>query len=197
MRPLEEELFKDGLQFAAQHFPRTGMHDRAILTYLYARRRIGVAVKGPAYRLKDPLPPDAEQALEPFRNFVRFVEAKRDGVKYRPDQLRVPAGNPDGGQWTDEGGGGGDKPANRPLLAWTPPAGTVSDAPMPIGQVGFSEAERKMTAQQFISENCVASIYGVFPSEFLDLTIGQIEAMPHSQKTGRCLKLLKRPEYRK
>ncbi|MCK9917785.1 hypothetical protein MXD81_52470 [Microbacteriaceae bacterium K1510] len=25
--------------------------------------------------------------------------------KYRPDQARVPAGNPDGGQWTDEGGG--------------------------------------------------------------------------------------------
>ena len=46
MRPLEEELFKDGLQFAAQHFPCTGMHDRAILTYLYARRRIGVAMKG-------------------------------------------------------------------------------------------------------------------------------------------------------
>ena len=25
--------------------------------------------------------------------------------KYRPDQPRVPAGNPDGGQWTSEGGG--------------------------------------------------------------------------------------------
>ena len=25
-------------------------------------------------------------------------------LKYRPDQLRVPAGNPDGGQWTTEGG---------------------------------------------------------------------------------------------
>jgi hypothetical protein len=28
-------------------------------------------------------------------------------LKYRPDQPRVPAGNPDGGQWTDDGGGGG------------------------------------------------------------------------------------------
>src|SRR3712207_6683082 len=27
--------------------------------------------------------------------------------KYRPDQPRVPAGNPDGGQWTSEGGGVG------------------------------------------------------------------------------------------
>ena len=26
--------------------------------------------------------------------------------KYRPDQLRVPAGNADGGQWVEEGGGG-------------------------------------------------------------------------------------------
>jgi hypothetical protein len=55
-------------------------HDRAILTYLYARRRIGVAVKGDHYRLREPLPPEAEEALTPFRNFVRFVEAKRDGV---------------------------------------------------------------------------------------------------------------------
>ncbi len=28
-------------------------------------------------------------------------------LKYRPDQPRVPAGNPDGGQWTSEGGGAG------------------------------------------------------------------------------------------
>jgi hypothetical protein len=28
-------------------------------------------------------------------------------TKYRPDQPRVPAGNPDGGQWTSEGGGQG------------------------------------------------------------------------------------------
>ena len=176
---------------------RSGMHDRAILTYLYARRRIGVAVKGPAYRLKDPLPPDAEQALEPFRNFVRFVEAKRDGVKYRPDQLRVPAGNPDGGQWTDEGGGGGDKPANRPLLAWTPSAGTASDAPMPIGQVGFSEAERKMTAQEFISQNCAGRIRRAFPGEYLDWTIDELLASPRSAKTDRCLKLLDERRFRK
>ena len=184
MRPLEEELFKDGLQFAAQHFPRTGMHDRAILTYLYARRRIGVAVKGPAYRLKDPLPPDAEQALEPFRNFVRFVEAKRDGVKYRPDQLRVPAGNPDGGQWTDEGGeaaGGGD-------------AG--SDALL-VEKTGFTKEERAMTAQQFISEKCEARILRVFPSEYLDLTIGEIIQLPGSTKKKTCTKLLGSGEYRK
>ena len=35
-----------------------------------------------------------------------LARAETYGVKYCPDQLRVPAGNPDGGQWTDEGGDG-------------------------------------------------------------------------------------------
>jgi len=35
-----------------------------------------------------------------FRRLVRAVEAKFD-----PNQPRVPAGDPDGGQWTDAGGG--------------------------------------------------------------------------------------------
>ncbi len=38
---------------------------------------------------------------EPFQIWVR---------KYNPDQPRVPAGNSDGGQWTDEGGSGGVNP---------------------------------------------------------------------------------------
>jgi hypothetical protein len=33
---------------------------------------------------------------------------RRFARKYRPDQPRVPAGNPDGGQWTSEGGAEGD-----------------------------------------------------------------------------------------
>lgn len=36
----------------------------------------------------------------------RYADALRREDKYRPDQPRVPAGNPDGGQWTDAGGGG-------------------------------------------------------------------------------------------
>jgi hypothetical protein len=34
----------------------------------------------------------------------RFRRVLKAG--FRPDEPRVPAGNPDGGQWTDEGGGG-------------------------------------------------------------------------------------------
>lgn len=42
-----------------------------------------------------------------------LARAEGYGYKYRPDQLRVPAGNPDGGQWTDEGGGGGASTRDR------------------------------------------------------------------------------------
>ncbi|MFD0986539.1 hypothetical protein [Methyloligella solikamskensis] len=41
------------------------------------------------------------QAVE--ASFRRLVHA----FKYNPNQPRVPAGNPDGGQWTDGNGGGG------------------------------------------------------------------------------------------
>lgn len=34
-------------------------------------------------------------------------------IKYSEDQPRVPAGNPDGGQWTDEGGGSGGGGSSR------------------------------------------------------------------------------------
>jgi hypothetical protein len=38
------------------------------------------------------------------RKLARLVETLKG---YNPDQPRVPAGNPDGGQWTSEGGDGG------------------------------------------------------------------------------------------
>jgi HK97 family phage portal protein len=52
--------------------------------------------------------------------------------RYAPDQPRVPAGNPDGGQWTsgggggDGGGGGGSSPSNDVALTDLP--GVASDA---------------------------------------------------------------------
>jgi len=57
--------------------------------------------------------------------------------KYRPDQPRVAAGNPDGGQWTKEGGGnaGKDRAVDSPGEEVTPtPSGVIlSDAsPDPI-----------------------------------------------------------------
>lgn len=91
------------------------------------------------------------QGAIPTEVLVRSALARAEsyGVKYRPDQLRVPAGNPDGGQWTDEGGGGGrganvrdrvarnrtpagNKPAGSKPSGSTPPAeNTPADATSP------------------------------------------------------------------
>ncbi len=56
--------------------------------------------------------------------------ALRDAVedKYDPNQPRVPAGNPDGGQWTDGGGvGGSSGPSERVRLAQNDPPDHRSD----------------------------------------------------------------------
>ncbi|HUU24709.1 MAG TPA: hypothetical protein VMW68_03990 [Methyloceanibacter sp.] len=62
------------------------------------------------------------------------LQALRDAVenKYDPNQPRVPAGNPDGGQWTDGGGGTGGRLPSGP--------GTLLD-------VDDSESERTRLAQ--------------------------------------------------
>lgn len=44
----------------------------------------------------------ATTALDVEIKFLRFLLRLKAG--FRPDQARVPAGNPEGGQWTDEGG---------------------------------------------------------------------------------------------
>lgn len=52
--------------------------------------------------------------------------------KYRPDQPRVPAGNPDGGQWTADGAGGGSRsPGSQTAIKPPPPINdprVISDA---------------------------------------------------------------------
>jgi hypothetical protein len=47
---------------------------------------------------------DAHLWLRP--DHARFQKPQYLERKYSPDQPRVPAGNPDGGQWTSGGGGG-------------------------------------------------------------------------------------------
>ena len=51
---------------------------------------------------------------------LRQAELAELDAKYRPDQPRVPAGNPDGGQWVDAGGGDGTAAAG---VAATAPGG--------------------------------------------------------------------------
>jgi hypothetical protein len=49
--------------------------------------------------------PDAERWLQPNRRL--WIRPEAIDRKFSPDQPRVPAGNPDGGQWTSENGGSG------------------------------------------------------------------------------------------
>jgi hypothetical protein len=50
------------------------------------------------------------------------------GVKYSPDQPRVPAGNEDGGQWTDGGGGGGGASSSGRVRVAQADTGALNDA---------------------------------------------------------------------
>ena len=75
-----------------------------------------------------------------------LARAETYGVKYRPDQLRVPAGNPDGGQWTDEGGGGAnlrDRVArNRPREDTKPASSTPSAESTPAAATSTPQTYR-------------------------------------------------------
>jgi hypothetical protein len=42
--------------------------------------------------------------LEALKAEIKFRQLLRDSKAYNPSQPRVPAGNPEGGQWTGEGG---------------------------------------------------------------------------------------------
>jgi hypothetical protein len=54
----------------------------------------------------DSLAPDELRRVRPDYYWFRFGQAAAIGAsrKYDPNQPRVPAGNPDGGQWTSEDG---------------------------------------------------------------------------------------------
>lgn len=52
----------------------------------------------------DSLAPDELIQVRPDYYFWRYGPQSRNARKYDPNQPRVAAGNPDGGQWTSEGG---------------------------------------------------------------------------------------------
>ena len=71
------------------------------------------------------------RAAEHFYNACRSQLSMAECIlrKYHPDQPRVPAGNPDGGQWTDAGGGSGTGTSGRPratLINYTAASSTQS-----------------------------------------------------------------------
>ena len=139
-----------------------------------------VIVKGLGF---DPSPPD--EALD----------------KYSPDQPRVPAGDPDGGQWTsgDWEGGSSGSPSRRtsgvpvahasaargdeirtgaaptaPPQAAAPPA--ASSTADPNGQPFELAQDLDQTCSAFIATNCRAGILRVFPGQYLTCTLREVLA---------------------
>jgi hypothetical protein len=85
------------------------MHDREALWLAHQRRR---------WMMPDPsrwLQPDQSKWLQPDQS--RFQPPQSYERKYSPDQPRVPAGNPEGGQWTGGGGDGEEPSQSVPIFA--------------------------------------------------------------------------------
>lgn len=147
--------------------------------------------------------------------------------KYNPDQPRVPAGSPDGGQWASGGredGSSGTGPARTsgvqvvdllatrghgvetdatptaaPQTTTTSPPGGLS-APGPNGQpFEIAQADFDQSCSAFIAANCKARILRVFPGQHLECSLREVQAAAKAGDAAarRACKLLGRPEYRK
>jgi hypothetical protein len=103
--------------------------------------------------------PDAHRWVRPdahrwFRgNSPAAVYGWTDKANFNPNQPRVPAGNPDGGQWTDGGGGGSgpqtaeDAPPDVPLRITIRPSGIGDDSRPPLEPPPPVPQERPRTRQ--------------------------------------------------
>ena len=112
--------------------------------------------------------------------------------KYRPDQPRVPAGVPTGGQWTRDGSNSGRTPSSA-----TEGVSAGSGAFRVAG--GFTKEQLTMTVQEFASGYCRGGIRAELPSQYLDLTIREVQKLADQGVSAArtCMKLIKRPDYRK
>jgi hypothetical protein len=140
--------------------------------------------------------------------------------KYSPDQPRVPAGNPDGGQWTSadwEGSSGSlprrtsgvqvaDASATRGHETTTDagPA-TAASAPTASGTADtngkpfeVAQDDLDQTCSAFIAANCKASILRVFPGQYLNCTLREVQAAAKAGDAAAksACKLLNRGKYR-
>jgi pimeloyl-ACP methyl ester carboxylesterase len=84
-------------------------------------------------------------------------------LKYNPDQPRVPAGNPDGGQWTS-GDGGGDGSNNTatilPKISVPNPSGQpVNQANIFVGGFGDHSANRNVADSTSLNKNVYGDNY--------------------------------------
>ena len=135
--------------------------------------------------------------------------------KYNPDQPRVPAGNPDGGQWTvEDWAEATTSTARRPRRSFqvadvsdtrqheirSDAAPTIAPAPPAPGHPDATEAQNlDESCQAFIAANCQARILRVFPGQYLACTLREVmEAAKAGDRAAQsACKLLFRKEYRK
>jgi hypothetical protein len=112
-------------------------------------------------------------------------------LKFAEDQPRIPAGNPDGGQWTS-GGDGAPSPVD--LIG-----SFLSNLPTVLLAGGFDKEDRGKTVQEAVSETCRGSIYEVLPGQFLDMPIAEVLALANNGDAAarRCKKLLSRGRFKK
>jgi hypothetical protein len=127
---------------------------------------------------------------------------RRLGLKYSPDQPRVPAGNSDGGQWTSGGGSGAGRDDGG--AAQTP--SKVSDRTRPEDDApriqvagGLTDDQLNLTVQTFVSTYCLGSINRQLPGQFMGVTIADVmaEAQRGNAAARMCLKLLMQDRFRK
>ena len=112
--------------------------------------------------------------------------------KFNPDQPRVPAGQPGGGQWTSgTGAGGNDEDANDT-------AGGANLVPT-AGKVESLRKFGKSTVRQFVARYCKGKINRELPGQFENMTIEDVFNLARGgdRAAKTCLKLLNREEYRK
>ena len=133
---------------------------------------------------------------------------------YNPDQPRVPAGNPDGGQWTsgDLGAGDGERSPRQPAGApgadgsttpaqnagSDPPPTATTSTPAPSNETILAQHDSQ-TCQSYIAANCKAGILRVFPGQFLACTLAEVKAAAKAGDAAArtACKLLFKNEYQK
>ena len=96
-------LRHDAYRFAALGTPEA---DPGLLHPWAAVARAAEAKAAAERAEQESLHADLEQLQRLVRDLRIDLALRRLRRKYSPDQPRVPAGNPDGGQWTDGGGSG-------------------------------------------------------------------------------------------
>jgi hypothetical protein len=130
-----------------------------------------------------------------FAKLKLEYELRRFERKYSSNQPRVPAGNPDGGQWMNgaNGVGGAVGAGAQSSSGGLTDISAARKVPPIVKEFG------KWTARQFVSRYCEARINRELPGQFEDMTISDIWniAKGGDARARTCLKLLNSGKFRK